>query len=57
MPVNLAEIAARDYQPKAARDFDVIVGLDLLMAGAVKQKFLTAPLTKEQIATLVQIVK
>ena len=57
VPVNLAEIAARDYQPKAARDFDVIVGLDLLMAGAVKQKFLTAPLTKEQIATLVQIVK
>ena len=57
VPVNLAQIAAREYQPKAARDFDSIVGLDKLMEGAVKQKFLAAPLTKEQLATLIQIVK
>jgi len=55
--VEFARKAAFDFQPKAARDFDVITGLDKLMDGAVRQKFLSAPLTKEQLATLIQIVK
>ena len=57
VPVALARIASDKYQPKSARDFDSITGLDKLMEGAVKQKFLTAPLTKEQLSTLIQIVK
>ncbi len=56
VPVELAQIASDKYQPKSARDFDSITGLDKLMEGAVKQKFLTAPLTKEQIVELVRIV-
>ena len=55
--VEFARKAAFDFQPKAARDFDTITGLDKLMEGAVRQKFLSAPLTKEQLATLIQIVK
>ncbi len=57
VPVEFARKAAFDFQPKAARDFDVITGLDKLMEGAVRQKFLTAPLTKEQLSTLIQVVK
>jgi len=57
VPVEYARKAAFDFQPKAARDFDTITGLDKLMEGAVRQKFLAAPLTKEQLSTLIQIVK
>ena len=57
VPVPLAQIASDKYQPKSARDFDSISGLDKLMEGAVKQKFMSAPLTAAQIAELVQIVK
>ena len=57
VPVEFARKAALDFQPKAARDFDTITGLDTLMEGAVRQKFLAAPLTKEQLSTLIQVVK
>jgi NitT/TauT family transport system substrate-binding protein len=57
VPVEYARKAAFDFQPKAARDFDTITGLDKLMEGAVRQKFLSAPLTTEQLSTLIQIVK
>ncbi len=56
-PVEYARKAAFDFQPRAARDFDVITGLDKLMDGAVRQKFLAAPLTRDQLSTLIQIVK
>jgi len=57
VPVEYARKAAFDFQPRAARDFDVITGLDKLMDGAVRQKFLAAPLTRDQLSTLIQIVK
>jgi len=57
VPVEYARKAAFDFQPKAARDFDTITGLDKIMEGAVRQKFLAAPLTREQLSTLIQIVK
>ena len=57
VPVEFARKAAFDFQPKAARDFDAITGLDKLMEGAVRQKFLAAPLTKEQLSTLIQVIK
>ena len=57
VPVPLAQKAAFEFQPTASRDFDRISGLDKLMDSAVRQKFLTQPLTKEQLSTLIQVVK
>ena len=45
-----------DYFPKVgAVNPDEIVGLDLIMPEAVNLKFISAPLTKEQLAELIQI--
>ena len=57
VPIPLAQKASDDFQPKAARDFDRMSGFDTLMAGAVRQKFLSQPLTADQLSTLVQVVK
>ena len=46
-----------DFFPKSLLDPDEIHGLDSLMAEAVTLKFIPAPLTKAQVADLVQIVK
>jgi len=43
--------------PKAALQTDQIMGLDDVMADAVAQKFLAAPLTTDQIKELIQIPK
>jgi len=43
--------------PKEALQTDQVMGLDDIMADAVKQKFLSAPLTPDQIKELVQIQK
>jgi NitT/TauT family transport system substrate-binding protein len=43
------------YFTKAALSPDQIVGLDLIMPEAVNLKFIPTPLTKEQIAELIQI--
>ena len=51
-------IAARTrdgFFPKAAVDPDKIVGLEEVMPDAVALKYIAAPLTKEQIADMVQI--
>ena len=44
-----------EFFPKALLDPDEIKGLDSLMEEAVTLKFITAPLTKDQIAELIQI--
>jgi NitT/TauT family transport system substrate-binding protein len=44
-----------DYFPKAVLSPDQIVGLDLIMPEAVNLKFIAAPLTREQLAELIQI--
>jgi NitT/TauT family transport system substrate-binding protein len=46
-----------NYFPKAAIWPDDIIGLDLIMPEAVALKFISAPLTKEQLAELIQIPK
>jgi NitT/TauT family transport system substrate-binding protein len=46
-----------DFFPKSLVDPDEIHGLDALMAEAVTLKFIAAPLTKQQVAELVQIQK
>ena len=53
VPVKLAQIASDKFQPKSARNFDEMSGLDKLMDSAVRQKFLTQPLTQEQLDTLI----
>jgi len=58
--VGISEAKARrvrdDFFPKAAIDPDKIVGLDTIVKDAVELKFTAQPLTKEQLAELVQIV-
>ena len=44
-----------EFFPKGLIDPDSVTGLDVLMADAVTFKTIPAPLTKEQLATLVQI--
>ena len=44
-----------DYFPKSVLSPDAIVGLDLIMPEAINLKFISAPLTKEQLADLIQI--
>ena len=43
------------FYPKAALDPDAIVGIDAINADAVAFKYMAAPLTKEQLAELIQI--
>jgi NitT/TauT family transport system substrate-binding protein len=45
----------RDFIPKETMTPDRMVGLDQVVADAVKFKFLPAPLTPEQVKELVQI--
>ena len=57
--VGISEAKAKrtrdDFFPKAAIDPDRIVGLDSIVQDAVALKFTAAPLSKEQLAELVQI--
>jgi NitT/TauT family transport system substrate-binding protein len=57
--LNISDVLAKrsrdDFFPKAALMPDKIVGLDAMMPDAIQMKYLTAPLTKEQIAELIQI--
>lgn len=50
-----AKHALTEFLPKEAVDPDRISGLDDLMADAVTFKYISAPLTKEKIAGLIQI--
>jgi len=43
--------------PKAALQTDEVKGLNDIMADAVAQKFLAAPLTSDQVRELIQIPK
>jgi NitT/TauT family transport system substrate-binding protein len=44
-----------DYFPKSVLSPDKIVGVDLIMPEAVDLKFIPAPLTKQELAELIQI--
>jgi NitT/TauT family transport system substrate-binding protein len=44
-----------EFLPEAALQPDRVLGTDAIMADAVAYKFLTAPLTKEQLAEVIQI--
>ncbi len=57
--VGISEAKAKrtrdEFFPKSAIDPDRVVGLDTIVKDAVELKFTAAPLTKEQLAELVQI--
>jgi NitT/TauT family transport system substrate-binding protein len=53
----MAKRVRDDFFPRSLLNPDEIHGLDGLMAEAVTLKFIPAPLTKEQVGELVQIVK
>jgi len=55
VPEPMARRVRDDFFPKSLIDPDEIKGLEPLIAEAVTLKFITAPLTKEQVAELVQI--
>ncbi|MFO1398559.1 MAG: ABC transporter substrate-binding protein [Burkholderiales bacterium] len=55
IPVAQAKRTRDDFFPKAAVDPDKIVGLDTIVPDAVALKFTAQPLTKEQLAELIQI--
>jgi len=57
--VGISDVMAKrsrdDFFPKAALDPDRVVGLDVIMPDAVILKYVAAPLSKEQLAELIQI--
>jgi ABC-type nitrate/sulfonate/bicarbonate transport system substrate-binding protein len=55
VPEAIARLAPEDYYPKSNVLPDRIEGLDLAMADAVVFKYIPAPLTQDQLATLVQV--
>jgi NitT/TauT family transport system substrate-binding protein len=55
IPEALAKRTRDDFFPKEAINPDRIVGLDAIMPDAVTLKYVAAPLTREQLAELIQI--
>ena len=55
IPESLAKRTRDEFFPKAAIDPDKIVGLETIVPDAVTLKYTAAPLTKEQLAELIQI--
>jgi len=53
--VDMAKRTRDDFFPKTSVDPDKIVGLDVIVQDAVALKYTAAPLTKEQLAELIQI--
>jgi len=53
--VDMAKRTRNDFFPKSSVDPDKIVGLDTIIPDAVALKYTAAPLTKEQLAELIQI--
>jgi NitT/TauT family transport system substrate-binding protein len=55
IPVAMAKRTRDDFFPRSSVDPDRIVGLDAIVKDAVDLKFTAAPLTREQLADLIQI--
>ena len=55
VPERLAIRIRDEFLPKAALDPDRVLGLDQTMRDAIEFKFLSAPLSKEQLAEAIQI--
>ena len=55
VPDQMARRVRDDFFPKSLLDPDEIKGIDSLMKDAVELKFIAEPLTKEQLAQLIQL--
>ena len=55
IPIEMARRTRDEFFPKASVDPDRVVGLDTIVPDAVTLKFTAAPLSKEQLAELIQI--
>jgi NitT/TauT family transport system substrate-binding protein len=55
VPDQMARRVRDDFFPKSLLDPDEIKGIDSLMKDAVELKFISEPLTKEQLAQLIQL--
>jgi NitT/TauT family transport system substrate-binding protein len=55
MPENLVELQRQEFNPKEALNPDQLSDMDSVMQDAIAGKFLDKPLTKEQLAELIQI--
>ncbi|MEI9804757.1 MAG: ABC transporter substrate-binding protein [Pseudolabrys sp.] len=55
LPIDLLKQSMDDFQPKETLQSDTFKDVDGAVADAVKLKFLDKPLTKEQLAELIQI--
>jgi NitT/TauT family transport system substrate-binding protein len=55
VPVELAAMTRDKFQTKAAMRNDRLSDLDAVMAQAIRLRFLDKPLSKEQLAELIQI--
>jgi NitT/TauT family transport system substrate-binding protein len=57
IPDSIAKRVRDDFFPKEALDPDTIVGLDMILPDAVALKYISQPLTREQLSELIQIPK
>jgi len=55
IPVATAKRTRDDFFPRSSVDPDRVVGLDTIVPDAVALKYTAAPLSKEQLAELIQI--
>jgi NitT/TauT family transport system substrate-binding protein len=55
IPENIAKRVRDDFFPREALDPDAIVGLDTILPDAVALKYISQPLTREQLSELIQI--
>jgi NitT/TauT family transport system substrate-binding protein len=55
IPESIAKRVRDDFFPKEALDPDTIVGLDMILPDAVALKYISQPLTREQLSELIQI--
>jgi NitT/TauT family transport system substrate-binding protein len=57
IPVRLMKRARDEYFPKPTMWPDEVKGLDLVLQDAIKNRFITAPLSPEQVREMVQVPK
>jgi NitT/TauT family transport system substrate-binding protein len=57
IPVRLMKRAREEYFPKATMWPDEVRGLDLVLEDAIRNRFISAPLSSEQVREMVQVPK
>ncbi len=55
IPEKLAVRIRDEFMPKAAMSPDAVSGIDAITADAIAYRFMSSPLTKEQLAEVIQI--